>query len=173
MRSRHLVYAIILLQATLLSCATAAPLTVIEDTGEAEPLAPYLSVFGARDETPGNVTPTPSSGAADSSLQFPIHTPELSPGPVARRALRTPTTAPLFIVGCDPLSRQWLAEHRLQLKSLGATGLLVEVPNESSFRALIALADGLPLLPAAGSDLAAALGLTHYPVLITKGHLEQ
>ena len=162
-----------MLQAILVSCAVAAPLTVIEDTGEAEPLAPYLSVFGMHDEIPDNDTPTLGSGAAESSLQFPIHTPELAPGRVVRRALQTPTTAPLFIVGCDSVSRQWLAAHRVELKKFGATGLVVEVPDESSFRALIALADGLPLLPAAGSDLAAALGLTHYPVLITKGHLEQ
>ena len=71
MRSRHLVYAIILLQATWVSCAVAAPLTVIEDTGEAEPLAPYLSVFGMRDEIPDNDTPTLGSGAAEPSRPRP------------------------------------------------------------------------------------------------------
>ena len=169
LRLARLIFA---LQTTVRSCAFAAPLTVIEDTGDTEPLAPYLSVFSTQDETPENDTPTPS-GATDSSLQFPIHTPELSPGPVARRALQTPTTAPLFIVGCDLVSRQWLRAHRAQLKKLGATGLVVEVPDEASLRALIALAAGLSLLPAPGSDLAAALRLTHYPVLITGDHLGQ
>ena len=45
--------------------------------------------------------------------------------------------------------------------------MLVEAETLADLEAIAALAGGLPILPASASDIAAALGLTHYPVLIT------
>ena len=155
------------------TCTWAASLTVIEDRGDTEPLVPYLEVFGDAPPESSNEIFNPALGAADLTHLLPIRSPELSPGPVARRVLNRPYSAPLFLVGADPMSRRWLKARGAELKKMGAIGLLVEVPDETSLRALIALGDGLTLVPASGSDLAAALGLTHYPVLITSDHLEQ
>ena len=70
-------------------------------------------------------------------------------------------------------SGRWLAAHRDRLAAMGAVGMLVEARTMEDLRAIAALADGLPILPASGTDIAKALGLTHYPVLITRDHLAQ
>jgi len=47
--------------------------------------------------------------------------------------------------------------------------MLVEA---ETVEAIAALGGGLPILPASASDIAAAVGLTHYPVLITAKGIE-
>lgn len=156
------------------TCAVAAPLTVIEDTGETLPLAPYLGVLNAQEAVTREETQSSDSPESTiAPLRFPIRTSTLSPGLVARRELMHPASAPVFLIGCDAWSKRWLLAHRAQLKHLGAAGMVVDAPDEASLRSLIALADGLAFLPAPASDWAAALGLTHYPVLILGDHLEQ
>ena len=51
--------------------------------------------------------------------------------------------------------------------------MLVEAETLDDLRAIAAIAEGLSILPASASDIAEALGLSHYPVLITKDGLEQ
>ncbi len=51
--------------------------------------------------------------------------------------------------------------------------MLVEAKTADDLRAIAGLAEGLPILPASASDIAQALGLSHYPVLITKDGVEQ
>lgn len=145
-----------------------APLTVIYDSGDTLPLAPYL--------------PKPTSperrdqSDAEVLLPFalPITTPSMQSGkltvtPKALQYLRRP----LFLVGSDPLSRQWLAARRTQLVDIGAAGLLVEVPDEEALKAVLLLAKGLHLVPASAEGFAVELGLTHYPVLLSKDGWEQ
>ena len=51
--------------------------------------------------------------------------------------------------------------------------MVVEVPDEAALQRITKLAAGLSLLPASATDLAASLGITHYPVLITQDGFEQ
>ena len=51
--------------------------------------------------------------------------------------------------------------------------MLVQADTLEDLRAIAALAEGLSILPASGSDIAQALGITHYPVLITAHGIEQ
>jgi len=154
--------------------AFATPLTVIYDSGDTRPLAPFLEVFGEAPESEraGAAAP-PSLGAAELRQLLPITSLQLTPGPVARQKMARPFTAPMFLIGSDPLSVRWLLQHRARLAKLGAVGLIVEVPDEAALQRIIALAAGLTLLPASGSDLAETLDLTHYPVLITQDGIEQ
>jgi len=154
-------------------------LTVIYDSGNTRPLAPYLEVF---DEVlaPGGTPPaspvaprSPELGAADLERLLPIRSTGLTPGPVPRRAVKRPFTRPLFLIGSEPLSREWLATHRDRLAEIGAVGMLVEARTVDDLRAIAAIANGLPILPASASDIAEALDLSHYPVLITSDGLEQ
>ena len=69
-------------------------------------------------------------------------------------------------------SRQWLEEHRDRLKALGAVGMLVQADTLEDLRAIAELAQGLPILPASATDIAKALGITHYPVVITAHGIE-
>ena len=75
---------------------------------------------------------------------------------------------PLFLVGADPESLRWLDANRERLRQLGAVGMLVQAENESELKAVTEAAHGLPLIPASGEAFAEPLGLSHYPVLITR-----
>ena len=157
----------------------AGALTVIYDSGETYPLAPFLEVF---DEEPNQgkrpqaspVPPRPPAlGAADLERLLPIQSPGLTPGRVGPRSIKRPFARPFFLIGSDSFSREWLATHRDRLAEIGAVGMLVEAETLDDLRAIAAIAEGLPILPASASDVAEALGLSHYPVLITKDGQEQ
>lgn len=125
---------------------------------------------------PTSPPPTaPPSGIADfTKALFPVKTPELTPGPVTSSALSLPHLLyPVFLVGTDALSRDWLFRYRDRLRELNAVGLLVEAASEADYEAMAQLAAGVRLVPVSGSDLAARLKLSHYPVLISKIGIEQ
>ena len=118
----------------------------------------------------------PTSAAPDPrrlSWVLPIHSSQLSPGPITRRVLDIPGMTPLFLVGQDLLSVQWLTEHAPALQALGASGLAVEVTDSDALQRIQATAPELPIWPVSGDDIAARLQLEHYPVLITPTALEQ
>jgi integrating conjugative element protein (TIGR03765 family) len=101
----------------------------------------------------------------------------LTPGPVSVQPLTLPNAGtisqPFFLIGSDPWSRQWLVDHRDQLRALNAVGMLVQAESVADLEAMAALADGLPVLPAPGDDIARALGIRHIPVLISRHGIEQ
>ena len=165
---------IVLSVATLPPMATGA-LTVIYDNGNTRPLAPYLEGIQAPVSPPQTVTTPDVSqlGAADPKHWLPIRSPGLTPGRVEKRAVHRPFARPFFLIGSGSLSRRWLSTHRDRLAEIGAVGMLVQAETVDDLRAIAALANGLPILPASASDIAEALDLSHYPVLITKDGLEQ
>ena len=154
-------------------------LTVIYDSGETYSLAPFFEVFDEdtdrREGPPASPIPPspPAMGAAELERLLPIRSPGLTPGRVARRDSKRPFGRPFFLIGADGRSREWFATHRDRLAEIGAVGMLIEAETLDDLRAIAAIADGLPILPASASDIAAALGLVHYPVLITKDGIEQ
>lgn len=162
----------------MLACGARAELVVIYDNGHTAPLAPLLEVF--RDEAPTAppaIRAVPDLGAADLARLLPIRTPELTPGPLTPRALVLPNGAtiprPLFLVGADSRSRQWLAQHRTKLLEIGAVGMLVQAESLEEIRAIADLAQGLAILPASASDIARHLQLDRLPVLISSRGIEQ
>lgn len=152
--------------------------TVIYDSGNTRPLAPYLEIID-RTETainPPSVTGAPNNprlGAAAVQALLPIRSPGLIPGPIQARPHDRPFSGPFFLIGSDDRSRQWLVEYRERLKEIGAVGMLVQAETQEDLRAIAQLAGGLPILPASAADIAAALGISHYPVLITSQGIEQ
>ena len=152
-----------------------AELTVIYDSGHTQPIAPFFEVFESAEGMPQqNPIPTkPRLGAADPKAWLPIQSPGMSPGPVQARAHDRPFTRPFFLIGSDTRSRQWLQTHRGRLKAIGAVGMLVQAETVDDLRTIARLADGLSILPASGSDIAKALGVLHYPVLISAHGIEQ
>ena len=158
----------------LASVSTHAALSVIADTGQTEPIAPYLEPFDAEDAMPESpVTGKPAIGAADPETWLPIRSPGLAPGPVETRSHGRPFTRPFFLIGSDPRSWRWLKKNQPRLNEIGAVGMLVQAETVGDLHAIIELARGLPILPASASDIAKALGLTHYPVLISAHGIEQ
>lgn len=80
---------------------------------------------------------------------------------------------PLFLIGDDSQSTEWLRQHRDALKTLHATGLVVNVTTLARLNVLRAIAPTLTLLPVSADDMAKHLPITAYPVLITDKGLAQ
>ena len=152
-----------------------AELTVIYDSGDTQPIAPFLEVFESADEVPQQspVPTKPQLGAADPEAWLPIRSQGLTPGPVQARSYNQPFARPFFLIGSDTRSRQWLLEYRDRLKEIGAVGMLVQADTLVDLRRIADMADGLSILPASASDIAKALGISHYPVLISAHGIEQ
>lgn len=151
----------------LLPTVTFAAAVVIFDSGRTEPLAPYFEAFeGERGDAPQASPVVPPQFR----IAFPIHTPGMRVGQAPSRplpAIPAPLTRSFFLVGTDAYSRQWLAVRRAELERIGAVGMVVEANSLDELLALRRIAGGLSLTPASATDLAAALGLDTYPVLIT------
>ena len=150
-------------------------LTVIYDSGNTQPIAPFLEVFESADERPQQspVPTKPQLGAADPEAWLPVQSPGLTPGSVQTRSHDRPFARPFFLIGSDARSRRWLKDYRNRLKEIGAVGMLVQADTLDDLHAIARLADGLSILPASASDIAKALGISHYPVLISTHGIEQ
>ncbi|MFK0344207.1 integrating conjugative element protein [Pseudomonas asiatica] len=129
-------------------------------------LCPWLS-FAASAE------PSSSPDPITLSWVLPVRSARLSPGAVLPRALSLPGSTPLFLVGQDSTSLEWLSRHAQTLQQLGANGLAVEVDDARALRRIQTAAPGLNIWPVSGDDIAERLELEHYPVLITPTGLEQ
>ena len=145
-------------------------LEVITEAG-GEPIAPYLE----RLAPPGGQAnrrahaPIALVDRAYSLKQYlPIRSPSLTPGLVEARQTPTRLLQPVFLVGADPTSLEWLEMNRERLRQLNAIGMLVQAENKSELETVVAAAQGLPLFPASGEAFAAELPIRHYPVLITR-----
>ncbi|MGH8645542.1 MAG: PFL_4695 family integrating conjugative element protein [Gammaproteobacteria bacterium] len=148
----------------------AAALEVIHDAG-GEPSGPYLARLAPRNAHAIRRIRTPIARpdwTYSLKQHLPIRSPSLTPGPVEARQEPTRLIQPLFLVGADPESLRWLDAHRERLQQLGAAGMLVQAETEAELKAVTEAAQGLPLIPASGEAFAQPLGLTHYPVLITR-----
>ena len=143
-------------------------LVVIYDSGDTLPLQPYGLERAPQQKA--------INGISAPSLPFslPITTPSMKPGKVIAtpKALRY-LQRPLFLMGSDQHSRDWLAAKREQLVELGAVGLLVEAKDQAAVEDVLAIAKGLRLVPASAEDFASQLGLSHYPILLSKKGWEQ
>jgi integrating conjugative element protein (TIGR03765 family) len=152
-----------------LSCSANAALIVVADLG-GESTAPLFEVIAS---PPDNERIPPAQVVPLETAVFPVVSARLHPGVVEPRSLSLPGMIPLFIIGDDPLSARWLAERGNTLKSLNATGLVINVATAARLEELRRKAGGLTLLPVSGDDLAQRLQLDTYPILITDSGLSQ
>jgi len=100
-----------------------------------------------------------------------VTTPSMTPGKVNPRTLpalqgKMAGAQPLFLVGADRWSLQWLQQNQARLLELQAVGMVINVQSERDLNLLRQAAGGLQLMPASGEAMSAGLGLKHYPVLI-------
>ena len=149
-------------------------LTVIFDNGQARPLADFLGPLErTKDNNERGADKNKQLGAANVELLLPIRSVGLTPGKVTARAHNVPFARAFFLIGSDGWSKRWLVQHRKVLKDIGAVGMLVEATRIEDLREIAMLAEGLPITPASGSDIAKAIGIDHYPVGISGGRLWQ
>lgn len=154
-------------------------LIVVADHGGESARPYFVAISGAGvDEKEGDSPqlggqnrPSHSFGEKD---MLPVTSEQLSPGRVTPRALDLPGGfTPIFLIGDDELSRQWLAQRGDILREMNAVGLVVQVEDVAAMQALRAEAPGLELHPVSGDGLADRLGLQHYPALISQRGIEQ
>lgn len=162
----------------LLTTSPMAALNVIADLG-GESTAPLFDAINNENNEftpPWSLNSTETSAypaPADISDMLPVTTPEMQAGKVVSRELNLTGMTPVFLVGDDVLSREWLALRRDELKRRHATGLVVNVSDKAALAELRQLIPGVTLLPASASEIARRLQLSHYPVLITSTGLAQ
>ncbi|NRB54934.1 MAG: integrating conjugative element protein [Salinicola sp.] len=154
-------------------------LTVVADHGGESARPYYVAIKGAGvGEEQGYSPQLGSSSRPDRPYgeydMLPLESELMTPGNVTPRELDLPGGfTPVFLIGDDDLSRQWLAQRGDILREMNAVGLVVQVADEPSLQALRDAARGLELRPVSGDGLAERLGLRHYPALISQRGIEQ
>ncbi len=154
-------------------------LTVVADHGGESARPYYVAIKGAGVDEEEGYSPQlggesrPSRPYGEQDM-LPLESEQLTPGTVTPRQLDLPGGfTPIFLIGDDDLSRQWLAQRGDILREMNAVGLVVQVRDEQSLQALRNAAQGLELRPVSGDGLAERLGLHHYPALISQRGIEQ
>jgi integrating conjugative element protein (TIGR03765 family) len=146
-------------------------LVVIHDSGQTVGIAQYVAPFYDREERHGDrLAPAPPDPlTVPPAVTFPIHTTRMAPSslrglPTTRLKIRL--THPVFLVGVDPISVEWLTRNRGRLIDLGAAGTVVNAPTLEAFRSIQAVGRGLPIAFGSMDELATQWGLKVYPILI-------
>lgn len=152
-----------------------AELIVVEDLGGESALPYYraLNLIPNDKRSPLEYLPPIPLKQFGEADMLPVTSSRLSPGNVEPRVLDAPGLQPLFLIGDDDLSREWLTARVEVLRELSAVGLVVNVSRHETLQALRSVASGLQLAPTSADQLAEMLDLSHYPVLITATGLEQ
>ena len=133
--------------------------------------------------TPVPLTKTQSTKAGmpkglDAPVQFPVVTKGLSPkafesypNPAANNGGEM--SAPICVIGHDPLSISWLNEKKDALVDANAMCFVVNVETEAAFNQLQSIAPKLRLAPLSANWLGTLLKVEHYPALITAQWIAQ
>jgi integrating conjugative element protein (TIGR03765 family) len=166
--------------AALSAAQAAESLIVVQDLGGTSAL-PYYKALNLQPRPSGSANPSfilpapkPLTDPAKVSEadMLPVRSAKLTPGTVERRVIEAPGLQPFFLVGDDDASLDWLRRRAAWLRERGAVGLVVNVASAEGLARLRAAAPGLALAPVPADDLAARLGLRHYPALITATSIE-
>lgn len=158
----------------LIGANTYASLPVIYDSGLTQPIAKYLPERTERKPISNKKKLALLSKKKVKPYTLPIKTPSMTLGDVTStpKDLRY-LQRPLFLVGSDTTSQRWLRDMREELLSIGAVGLLIEAQNTQDVALMKEIAGTLGLVPASAEGFARQVGLTHYPILISKQGWEQ
>jgi len=163
----HSLWIAVLGAAAAASVTSLAGVTVIHEGGPTVPIGQYFAALSAQPSVASNGA-VPAQ-ASTLPMAFPITTPSMRPGSLhAPVRLRTAgwLVAPMFIVGDDALSRQWLAANHDKLRRLGASGLVVNVASIDAFRSLRTAAPDVAMAPGSVEALARQASLSVYPLYV-------
>lgn len=145
---------------------------VIADFGGESAVRFYVRIQPVHtDDAPQHPYAVPSQLTEEQLL--PVISHRLSVGKVSNKTLDLPGAIPLFLIGADTISMQWLRQHYEQLVDIGAVGLVVNVATLAEMQQLRSIVPALTLMPAPADDFAEQFNLHHYPVLITAEGISQ
>ncbi|MFZ7187108.1 integrating conjugative element protein [Avibacterium avium] len=149
-----------------------AELTVIADLGGESAVRFYEGIQPEYDESAPSY-PNAIPQTITEADMLPVVSHRLTPGKVQPMEFELVEMTPIFLVGTDDLSKQWLVQHYDVLLANHAVGLVVNVPTLEELNVLRRLVPNLPLLPTPADDLSERLKLVHYPALITETGVSQ
>ena len=149
---------------------------VLHDSGHTKPLAPFYShVKWKVEQAPRVSTAIPPHG-----FRLPISSDLMTPGKVEPRPLlkineNMPRSAmrPLFLFGADETSLKWVRDNHRRFKELRAVGMLIEARTDRQVIAALEAVGDIPMFGGSADEIAQALKLQHYPVLITPQGVSQ
>ncbi len=144
---------------------------VIAVVGPMQSVSKYVDMFPAKQIKLAGISHPPK---AITFNIFPIHTKSMTPGKVKARTVNLPMfSKPIFIVGSDQMSLNWLRQYSSQLMSIHAVGVLVEAKSKSDLDTVKAIIGSLTVIPISGDVISNQLHLKHYPVLISQHLIKQ
>lgn len=146
------------------------PLTIVPHTAHTSSINRYLSDSNDIDDTSRSV----KQRNYTLPIAFPIQTKTMRPGKVMIQAKNMGyLSRPMFLIGSDKFSLDWLQARRTALLKLDAFGWLVQANTIHDVERVLRSANGLRIVPASVEQIAQEHGLTHYPVLISSDGWEQ
>lgn len=98
---------------------------------------------------------------------LPVISHKWSIGTVQAKKFHLPSALPMFLIGYDSTSKNWLNKNKQRLMELNATGLVINVQTVSQMQELREIVPTLTLIPSPADALSERLGISHYPLLIT------
>ncbi|POP51567.1 integrating conjugative element protein [Zhongshania marina] len=146
-------------------------LTVLTDRGGTAVSTYYYSKEQANSDTEQHLS-IPRSGYMKGI--FPIRTTLMSPGEVGADEMPNLPPAyqintPMFIIGDDPVSLQWLQDNSEFLESKRAVGVVVNIETPERMNEIRKMVSTkVPISVAPGDDIARTLGIKHYPFYVDR-----
>jgi len=95
-------------------------------------------------------------------IRLPV-TSHIQAGKIERHSFqKIQLSTPLFVIGDDEQSKQWLRMHAKNMQNLHALGLVANIQTKEHLQQLEKLA-GMPLMPVNVDELSEILEVSHYP----------
>ncbi len=168
---KHLIIGLLAIAPLTFALELGEELTVLADKGGTATSTYYRS--GTKPTTDKGSKAAVQAGKYMTNI-FPVRTASMSPGRVGPDEMpEVPPsyvmTNPVFIIGDDALSLDWLQRNRTFLEEQSAVGLVVNVETAERMNAIRKLAgQGIKISISPGDGLSEALGIKHYPFYLGK-----
>ncbi|OOF53746.1 integrating conjugative element protein [Rodentibacter genomosp. 2] len=156
----------------LLSAHSFAELKVIADLGGESAVRFYESIQPVHTENAPQ-HPNAVPGEMSENMLLPVVSHKWTVGQVESKQINLPGAMPIFLIGFDETSKQWLIANYQELVQQQATGLVINVNTAEELAELRHLAPELSLMPVAADTLSDRLGIYHYPLLMTDSLISQ
>jgi integrating conjugative element protein (TIGR03765 family) len=141
---------------------------VIADVGTTIDAAPFINQLRGDEEPPQKIKPKTAYES-----YYTEQSKNLTIGKVKSQTINIKNLPqPIFIIGSDEKSLNWLDKYHSRLKKIKAIGFIVNLKNSDEYKKISGKYK-LPLFPINGDAFADKFNIHHYPVLISQHRIEQ
>ena len=129
----------LLILLSMASMVSADGLPVIANNGVIVPAQNYLAVMPNINSAINNISPEilqqASKIPSEISLTMPLPTTSMTVGKVEKQNVNLPwLLQPIFLIGTDKVSTDWLQAHKTVLMAMHANGMIVNANSESAIK---------------------------------------